>query len=81
LASLNDRRMVILLTPRVPREWQAPNIDTIKKIAAEFPNARVLDWFAASDSHPGWFYADGLHLRPEGAAAYAELIRAQLAAG
>jgi peptidoglycan/LPS O-acetylase OafA/YrhL len=81
LASLNDRRMVVLLTPRVPREWQAPNIDTIKKIAAEFPNARVLDWFAASDSHPGWFYADGLHLRPEGAAAYAELIRAQLAAG
>jgi peptidoglycan/LPS O-acetylase OafA/YrhL/lysophospholipase L1-like esterase len=81
LASLNDRRMVILLTPRVPREWQGPNIDTIKKIAAEFPNARVLDWFTASDSHPGWFYADGLHLRPEGAAAYAELIRAQLAAG
>ncbi|MCW2529644.1 MAG: acyltransferase 3 [Pseudonocardiales bacterium] len=80
LASLADRRMIILLTPRVPREWQAPNIDTIKKIAAEFPNARVIDWFSASDSHPGWFYADGLHLRPEGAAAYTELIRAQLAA-
>ena len=76
LRLLNDRRLVVLLTARVPREWQGPDNSTIRKVGAAFGNARVLDWYSASNSHPSWFYDDGLHLRPAGAAAYAALIRA-----
>ena len=39
------------------------------------PNAVLLDWYAASDGHPEYFYDDGTHLRPDGAAAYAALIK------
>ena len=39
------------------------------------PNAVLLDWYAASDGHPEYFYDDGTHLRPAGAAQYAALIK------
>jgi hypothetical protein len=34
----------------------------------------VLDWLSFSAGHDDWFYGDGTHLRPSGAAAYARLI-------
>ena len=35
----------------------------------------LLDWFAATDGHPEYFYDDTTHLRPAGAAQYAALIK------
>lgn len=34
----------------------------------------VADWAAASEGHPEWFQADGLHLTPAGRQAYAMVI-------
>jgi hypothetical protein len=42
------------------------------------PNAVLLDWRAASIDRPELFYDDGMHLRPEGAAYYTELVNASL---
>jgi hypothetical protein len=39
---------------------------------------RVLDWARAAARHPDWFYGDGTHLRPSGAAAYAGLLATAL---
>ena len=35
---------------------------------------RILDWLSFSAGHDDWFYADGTHLRPSGAQAYARLL-------
>jgi peptidoglycan/LPS O-acetylase OafA/YrhL len=75
LISLRDRQRVVLVTARVPRDWQGPNDATIEKAAKKFTNVVVVDWYAKSNGQASWFYGDGLHLRPDGAAAYAALIR------
>ncbi|HEY2043215.1 MAG TPA: hypothetical protein VGH11_11115 [Jatrophihabitans sp.] len=74
LAQLRDRRQVLLLTDRVQRDWEGPNNDTIKRVAKQFGNVLVLDWYADSNGDRGWFFDDGLHLRQPGAQQYASLI-------
>jgi len=78
LASLGDRQRVVLLTDRVPMDWQGPNNATIKRVAKAYRNVVVLDWYALSNGNRAWFYADGLHLREPGAAKYASLIAESL---
>ena len=76
LRGLSDRSRVVVLTDRVPRDWQDPNNDMIRRVVARFPNAVLVDWFHISDGHIDWFYSDGLHLREPGAAAYAAAVSA-----
>jgi hypothetical protein len=38
----------------------------------------VVDWARAAAGHPDWFYGDGTHLRPSGAAAYAAVLATAL---
>ena len=78
LNALKSRARVVLLTDRVPMDWQAPNNSLIKQVARSYPNVAVLDWYAASNGHQPWFYADGLHLKPAGATQYARLIKSLL---
>jgi hypothetical protein len=40
----------------------------------KYPNAQMVDWRAASINHPEYFWDDGIHLRPEGAQFYTDLI-------
>jgi peptidoglycan/LPS O-acetylase OafA/YrhL len=77
LRSLAGRR-VVLVTDRVPRDWQSPNDQLLARTAAKYPNVVLLDWYRDSAAHRGWFYGDGLHLRPAGAAAYAALVAAAI---
>lgn len=81
LASLSDRSRVVVLTDRVPRDWQAPNNDTLRTVTPRFRNAVLVDWYGIANPHRDWFYADGLHLRPSGAHAYAEAVAAALSGG
>jgi peptidoglycan/LPS O-acetylase OafA/YrhL len=74
LAALGDRQRVVVLTDRVPMDWQDPNNATIKRVAKGYRNVVVLDWFGLSNGSQGWFYPDGLHLREPGAARYAALL-------
>ena len=74
LTTLQAVPRVLVLTVRVPRPWESPNNEIIRASVVQHPNAVVLDWYAASAENYGYFWDDGLHLRPEGAAAYASLI-------
>lgn len=74
LAALPRTSRVVLVTDRVARDWEAPNNQTIRSVAARYPGVSAIDWHAISSGHPDWFYDDGLHLDPSGAAAYAALI-------
>ncbi|RIK15600.1 MAG: hypothetical protein DCC52_18525 [Chloroflexi bacterium] len=75
---LADTPRVVFLTDKAPRKWQDANNDTLTQGAKMFSNVQVIDWNGASAAHPEWFWKDGIHLRPEGAQFYANLITAAL---
>ena len=70
-----DRR-VFLVTVHVKRSWEKANNAVIRQCDAAFAADRVhvIDWDKAASRHPGWLYADGIHLRPAGSAAFAALL-------
>jgi len=74
LSSLADRTLVIVMTDRVPRDWEAPNNDLLRRVVPKFANARLVDWNRLSAHHRDWFYADGLHLPPVGQTAFANAV-------
>lgn len=45
-----------------------------KEFAKEYSNITIVEWEEASKDHPEYFYADGIHLKPDGMYAYAEVI-------
>jgi hypothetical protein len=73
LASLSgvDRVVWVTCTPWLPAVGDADEV--IRSLPAQHPDVVVADWAAASGA-PGYTYSDGLHLRPEGAAALAQLV-------
>src|SRR5581483_5366421 len=76
---LRDVPHVIFLTNKVPRQWQTPNNNALEEGVKRYPNATLVDWYAFSAQHPEWFWNDGIHLRPEGAQIYANLIASTIA--
>lgn len=78
IMSLLSDRTVVFVNVRVPRQWQDWNNDILRAGVGRYPNASLINWYRASESSPGFFWDDGYHLRPEGAAFYAELIAAHL---
>ncbi|MBR8661224.1 MULTISPECIES: hypothetical protein [Bacillales] len=74
LTSLSDAKQVLLVTTRVPKKWQNQVNPTIKEVASEFSNTKVVDWYAASEGKGNYFYEDGVHLKPDGSKYYASLL-------
>jgi hypothetical protein len=74
--TLRDVRLVVWVNVRVPREWEAHNNRIIASGIAKYPNARLVDWYGATEGRPDLFWKDGYHPRPEGAELYADLIAA-----
>ncbi len=77
---LKDRKRVVFINLKVPRRWEQPDNDVIAANIAKYPNAVLIDWHAIGAAHPEYFYEDGIHLRPDGPRAYAELIAQQTSA-
>jgi len=78
MAVLAGTRRVVFVTVKVPRPWEAPNNAMLADEVGRFPNAVLADWHGASAGQPDFFWGDGIHLRPAGAAAYANLVAAAL---
>ncbi|OCT12768.1 hypothetical protein A8709_31185 [Paenibacillus pectinilyticus] len=74
LTTLGDVKQIILVNTRVPRAWQDNVNATLSKVAAEFPQATVVDWHKASQGKEMYFVQDGVHLKTEGASYYASLL-------
>jgi len=72
-------RRVVFVSLTVPRDWEGSNNTVLADGVARYPNAALVDWHAASVDRPDFFW-DGIHLRPEGAQYYAQLIAAAVAA-
>jgi len=78
LDRLGNVPKVIVVNVRVDRDWQDSVNATLAARVPVHRNAVLLDWFTASANHPEYFYDDGTHLRPAGAAAYAAFIQAAM---
>ena len=73
-------RRVVILNVHVPRPWQNADNATLAAAARTHANVILIDWNAAAAAHPEWFWGDGTHLRPGGAARYTALIQGALGA-
>lgn len=75
-SALRDIRRIVVITPSVPRPWEAGNLELIREWAARHPKKVVVaDWHAASQGHPEYFVSDGVHLTPEGVTALVHCIQ------
>lgn len=72
-----DRR-ILLVNAKVARPWQGLVNERLASAAKRHPNTVLVDWYSLASANPQWFAADGAHLRPDGARAFAELIRSIL---
>ena len=81
LQVLQDRSRVVLVTVKAPRSWTAEDNAIIRRLAEKYAatNVRLADWEADSAGRRDWFYADGIHMKPAGADAYAQLLREAIA--
>jgi hypothetical protein len=75
---LADREKVIIVNTRVPRPWEDQVNETLAAGVEHYENTVLVDWHAYGLAHPELFYDDDIHLRPEGADAYASLLAAAL---
>jgi hypothetical protein len=75
---LGNQRRVIFLTLKVPRSWEGPNNAAIIDGAKKYKNVSLIDWRALTANRPDLFWSDGMHLRPEGAQYYTDLIIAAI---
>lgn len=72
-----EGRTVYLVNLKVPRSWEKKNNAMLEKCDSKFRSDRVvlLDWNQLASKNPEYLYADGIHLRPEGAKAFARMIK------
>jgi hypothetical protein len=76
LRAIGPERVLGLITPRELGGDSSSDQVVIRQAAERWPDqVEVIDWAAASDGRDGWVYDDGVHLRPAGARALAQLMR------
>ena len=73
-------RRVVFVNLKEPRSWEGSNNTVLAEGVARYSNAVLVDWHTASVDRPDFFWDDGIHLRPEGAQYYSQLIAASVAA-
>lgn len=74
LTSLEDAQQIVLVNTRVPKKWEGTVNSALTKVAPDFPNTTVVDWYSASMGKKEYFSDDGVHLTREGAEFYASLV-------
>jgi peptidoglycan/LPS O-acetylase OafA/YrhL len=74
MEALDDVEKVYFVNSSVPRRYEAEVNTKIANGVGRWDNAYLLDWNRAADGHPEYFVSDGVHLTPEGIAAYAVLL-------
>ena len=78
LQELSDRRRVVLVNVKVPRNWMDESNAMINELVPLYPNVRLADWATVADGKRGYFGPDGVHLTKTGGEAFAALIKATL---
>ena len=72
---LSGTPRVVVVNTNMPRKWRSPNNQVIDRVVADYSNAVIADWYAASKDQRDYFVSDGIHLTSSGARAYAQVIK------
>ncbi len=80
MTMLSGVKRVIVVNVKLPRRYEGEVNGLIAANIGKYPNAVLADWYGYSSPHPEWFYNDGMHLKPEGQAAYTHLVASTLLA-
>ena len=48
--------------------------EKFREFAKDYPNLHIIEWEKASQGHPEYFYADGIHLKGDGIKAYVNTV-------
>jgi hypothetical protein len=76
---LKNVKKVVIVNAKVPRPWEDQVNEVLADGAKRYKKTAVLvDWHTIGGEHPEFFWDDGIHLRPEGALYYAQLIAGYL---
>jgi peptidoglycan/LPS O-acetylase OafA/YrhL len=75
---LREVDRVVLVNVRVPRSWDDDVNAALAAAAADWPAARLADWYRAS-ARAGLLYPDGAHPTTAGQRVYTRLVRRALA--
>ena len=65
---------VFFVNVRRPIRWEDLVNERIAEGVARWPQARLVDWYALSVQHPGWYVDDKTHLSFTGREKYMEMI-------
>ena len=76
--AVKGQPQVIVVNTAVPRPWRDGNNQIIREVAANYPQADVIDWNELSNGRPEYFAPDGVHLVPAGVNAYVGAILEKL---
>ena len=76
--AIKEQPQIIVVNTAVPRPWRNENNRIISEVAAQYPQAKVVDWSSLSENHPEYFAPDGVHLVPAGVSAYVNAILEKL---
>ncbi|MEN9324724.1 MAG: hypothetical protein RL414_478, partial [Actinomycetota bacterium] len=71
---LKSQPKLIVVNAAVPRGWRDENNRIIAEVAANYPQAIVVDWSSISEGHPEFFAPDGVHLNDLGSDVYVAAI-------
>ena len=74
MAEFKDARQIVVVNLKVPRPWESFNNRMLAAAVKAYPNAVLVDWHGLMDARPKLFWKDGIHVRPEGARVYADLM-------
>ncbi|WP_062378707.1 acyltransferase family protein [Demequina pelophila] len=80
LDELADRDRVVLIDSTARFAYVEPSNETMRTVAADYPNVVFADWAAFVADHPEWL-EDGLHLTEEGKPHFAEFLETMALTG
>lgn len=75
---LRDVPLVVWVNVTVPRPWEDHTNLVLAQQVPKYPNARLVDWHAATGDRPELFQPDGYHPKPDAAALFARLVAGAL---
>jgi hypothetical protein len=78
MAIAGPTRRVVFINNKVPRRWEETNNAVIAGGVSRYPNAVLVDWHSEGEARPDFFLDDSVHLRPEGAKAFANMVAAAI---
>ncbi len=74
LTAARGAKRIIVATPHTPKQWEQPNVETVRDAVSRHDGVVLLDWNDAVEGRDGWLWDDGIHLDPQGRKAYNRLV-------